>query len=112
MTYPTHKNYNYNCKITTESGDEFLIYANWLNNNDLNHFRGWKCYTGTNRIYVSVDQDVFNGLCNTVRLGNLNSGWDLVGEPITCPNDTCTSNTDDLITKRYSPETDGCGTIE
>ena len=98
MTYPNHKNYN--CQITTESGEDFLIYANWLNNNDLNHFQGWECYTGVTRIHITTNQDVYNGLCLTDKLGNLNTGWNLRTKPLTCPNEKCTANTDDLMTRR------------
>lgn len=101
MTYPTHKDYN--TKITTETGEEFFINAFWLNNNDHNRFTGWKCTTGTTRIDIDKNLDVFNGKCKTATLGNLLTGWNLIKEQITCPNQKCTTNPDDLMTFKYHP---------
>lgn len=98
MTYPTHKNYN--CVVTTESGKEYYLFSNWLNNSDLNHFTGWECYTGTYRIIIDKNLDIYNGFCYTKKLGNLDTGWDLLPEKIICPNARCTSNSDDLMTRK------------
>lgn len=110
MTYPNHKNYN--CQVTTESGESFLLSANWLNNNDLNRFQNWRCFTGVNRIVITENLDVYNAACQTKFLGNLNTNWELLNDPITCPNIKCTSNTDDLMTRRYNSGDDICGTAE
>ena len=99
MTSPTHNNFN--CQITTDDGEESLIYANWLNNNELNNFEGWECYTGTYRIFIDKSLDVYNAMCHSTHMGNLNTGWDLVDKIIICPNKRCTGNTDDLMTRRY-----------
>ena len=32
---------NYNCRITTDTGEEYLVYANWLHNERLDNWQGW-----------------------------------------------------------------------
>ena len=91
---------NYNCKITYDTGEEKYIYSNWLNNNNLNNFEGWECHTGATRIFIDKSLNVYNGMCYTKHLGNLTTEWNLVDKKIICPNQRCTSNTDDLATRR------------
>ena len=87
----------YNCKVTTNTGQEFLVDANWIHNNGLDNWQNWTCNAGKDRIYIDSKLDVFNGECTNDRLGNILTGWDIMTTATTCKKIRCTGCTDDLI---------------
>jgi hypothetical protein len=96
--FENHKNYN--CKITLDNGEEYLVYANWIHNNDLDHWKGWYCSAGTKRFYVDKNFDIWAGECKNEHLGNLLNDWDL-SQDSECRRETCIGCTDDLLTEKH-----------
>ena len=86
---------NYNCQVTTETGEEYLVYANWLHNNDLDHWKGWNCDAGATRLLVDKNLNVYSGECKNDYLGTTDS-FDILDGAV-CKQETCTGCTDDLI---------------
>jgi hypothetical protein len=95
LTFSNH--IYYNCKVTTDDGQEFLIDANWMHNENLDHWQGWICNAGKDRIYIDSDLDVHSGMCKNDQLGNILTGWDILTDATTCNRLQCTGCTDDLI---------------
>jgi len=91
---------NYNCEVTTDSGDTYRVYANWLHNNKLDKWRGWHCQAGVTRLYINKDLEVFGGECRNDQLGNVLTGFELLDETI-CQQETCNGCTDDLIVHKH-----------
>lgn len=90
---------NYNCKIITDTGKEYQVYANWIHNNDLDHWQGWICDAGKTRFYIDKNFDIWSGECQNNHLGNALTKWEPKVDTI-CQQATCTGCTDDLITKK------------
>ena len=92
---------NYNCEVTLEDGSNFKVYANWMHNEKLDFWEGWKCKAGVNRIMI-FDDMVYSGECKNNFLGNLDN-WDLIEDFTTCKQKRCTGCTDDLVLEKYAP---------
>lgn len=101
MQFENHPNYN--CEITTQSGQTYRVYANWIHNNNLDLWQGWHCDTGSTRLYIDKNLTVFNGECRVLVLGHALDGFDLVDTTV-CTRTSCIGCTDDLITKKYEPK--------
>lgn len=87
----------YNCTATLDSGEQFQLEANWIHNQNLDHWKDWTCDVGHNRIYIDPELDVYSGECLNDKLGNLNTGWELLPKPTVCVKERCTGCTDDLL---------------
>lgn len=90
---------NYNCEIATDTGETYRVYANWLHNEQLDHWQGWQCDAGATRFYIDKNFDVWSGECRNDYLGNVLTQWDPIPGTV-CRQETCTGCTDDLITKK------------
>lgn len=90
----------YNCKVTTADGKSYHINANWLHNNDLDHWQGWQCNAGYQRLLIDENFDVYSGECMNDNLGNLFTEWTPLDRPTVCKRSTCTGCTDDLLTRK------------
>ena len=101
MQFENHPNYN--CEITTQSGQVYRVFANWIHNNNLDLWQGWHCDTGSTRLYIDKNLTVFNGECSVLELGHALDGFDLV-ETTVCNRARCYGCTDDLITKKHDPK--------
>lgn len=91
---------NYNCEVTLDNGEKYLVYADWLHNSRINYWKNWQCEAGVNRILVTENFDVFSGECKNDYLGNLFGEFKTLNENF-CKRDRCTGCTDDLIVKKY-----------
>lgn len=91
---------NYNCEIKTNEGNTYRVYANWIHNKSLDQWNNWHCATGSTRLYIDKNFNVFNGECMVTNLGNAITGFDLVDHTV-CTKPRCTGCTDDLVTKKY-----------
>lgn len=91
---------NYNCKITLESGKEHLVYANWIHNQNLDHWQGWCCDAGHTRFYIDKYFDIWSGECKNDHLGNVLDEWNIQPNTV-CKRATCTGCTDDLIISKH-----------
>jgi hypothetical protein len=90
---------NYNCRITTDTGEEYRVYANWIHNEKLDNWQGWSCDAGYTRFYIDKNFDIWSGECQNDRLGNVLGDWDIKPNNH-CERATCTGCTDDLITRK------------
>jgi len=80
------------------------VFANWIHNNDLDHWNGWQCNAGVTRISIDKQCDVYSGECHNDFLGNALAGdLKLLSEPTTCQQSRCTGCTDDLMVKKQKP---------
>ena len=91
---------NYNCRVTTETGDEYLIYANWLHNEQLDRWKGWICEAGVTRLVIDKNLNIFSGECYHDNLGHALDGFQLKEYTI-CRLDRCTGGTDDLMIAKH-----------
>jgi len=96
MDYKLSNHENYNCRVTTESGEEFLVYANWIHNEQLDNWKGWQCEAGATRLLIDKDFGIYSGECKNDYLGNALTDFQL-SEHTICKQDRCTGCTDDLI---------------
>jgi hypothetical protein len=88
---------NYNCKITLNNGKEYQVYANWMHNQNLDHWKGWRCDAGHTRFYIDKNFDVWSAECHNDYLGNALGTWEPKFDTI-CNRPTCSGCTDDLLT--------------
>ena len=90
---------NYNCQITTDTGEEYRVYANWIHNNNLDYWKGWSCDAGKTRFYIDKNFDVWSGECRNNHLGNALEEWTPKHDTV-CLRERCHGCTDDLLTKK------------
>ena len=93
---------NYNCRITTDTGEEYLVYANWLHNEQLDNWKGWSCEAGATRILINKDLKIYSGECKNDYLGSAVERFSILENTI-CKQDRCTGCTDDLIVTKKLP---------
>ena len=91
---------NYNCRVTTDTGDEYLVYANWLHNEQLDTWQGWICEAGATRIMIDKDLRVYSGECKNDSLGSALDDFIILDHTV-CQQPRCTGCTDDLIVTKY-----------
>ena len=92
---------NYNCKITTDDGKEYLSYANWIHNENLDNFLGWQCDAGATRIMINEKLDIYSGECENDYLGNALTNFNLLNTHSICKQERCTGCTDDLLVSKH-----------
>ena len=95
-----HKNYN--CKITTELGEEYLVYANWLHNEHLNNWQGWTCEAGATRLLIDKNFELYSGECKNDHLGSALGEFTIFDQTI-CRRERCSGCTDDLLVNKKAP---------
>lgn len=87
---------NYNCRITLDTGEEYLVYANWLHNEQLDNWQGWICEAGATRLMIDKHLNVYSGECENDFIGSALTGFTLLDHTI-CKQERCTGCTDDLM---------------
>ena len=87
---------NYNCRITLDSGEEYLVYANWLHNEQVDSWQGWTCEAGATRLMIDKNLNVYGGECENDHLGSALGKFTILDNTI-CKRERCTGCTDDLI---------------
>ena len=98
---PKFKNHsNYNCKVTLDTGEQFLVYGQWIHNQKLDHWQGWQCDAGLKKFYIDKNFDIWDGLCQNKILGNIFDDWNVLNNNI-CQKETCVGCTDDLIATKF-----------
>jgi MoaA/NifB/PqqE/SkfB family radical SAM enzyme len=85
----------YNDNSTERMNNPFVLVNNWQHS-----FTGWECSAGRNGIAISFDGYAYAGNCRTQRLGRLGT-FDLLSNPIICPNRWCKTAADIQLNKRY-----------
>jgi hypothetical protein len=91
---------NYNCRITTDTGEEYLVYSTWLHNEQLDQWQGWHCDAGATRLFIDKNFDVYSGECRNDYLGNAIDGFNLL-EHAVCQQERCSGCTDDLVVAKH-----------
>jgi hypothetical protein len=100
---PFENHPNYNCKITTDDGQDYLVYANWLHNERLDNWQGWHCAAGATRFFINDKLEVWSGECKNDFLGNALTQWTVKTHTV-CKRETCTGCKDDLLVTKYQTE--------
>lgn len=90
---------NYNCRVTTDDQQEFLVYGNWMHNEKIDCWMGWQCDAGKTRLLIDKDLTVWSGECKNDFLGTALEQF-YTDEPTICKRETCTGCTDDLVTRK------------
>jgi hypothetical protein len=92
---------NYNTVITTEDGQEFLVFADRLHNENLDHWEGWKCAAGYTYLAIDPDFNVHGSMCKNNYLGNLNTDFKILDSYTVCQQPTCIGCTADLSVSKH-----------
>jgi hypothetical protein len=95
-----HKNYN--CTITTDDGQEYRIFSNWLHNNELDNWQGWVCAAGAERLHITAELDIYSAECRHDLLGNALKEFKILDHTV-CTRLRCTGCTDDLAISKHNP---------
>jgi hypothetical protein len=95
------KHKNYNCQITTEDGEQHLVFAEWIHEQGLDTWKGYQCDAGNTRFMIDKNFDIWSGECKHDHLGNVMGKWNLKTDTV-CRRERCTGCADDLLTKKYS----------
>ena len=96
-----HKNYN--CQITTEKGQQYLVFASWIRNEGLDNWKGYRCDAGHTRFSIDKNFGIWSGECKNNYLGNVLNDWALKTDTV-CLRERCGGCTNDLMTKKYINE--------
>lgn len=89
---------NYNCRVTLDNNEEYLVYSNWLASEDNHHFKDWSCDAGRTRFFIDADFNVYS--CESGRndhLGQIDN-FEVLANGTKCKLDICPYCTDDLAT--------------
>lgn len=89
---------NYNCRVTLDNNEEYLVYSNWLASEDNHHFKDWSCDAGRTRFFIDSEFNVYS--CESGRndhLGHIDN-FEVLSNGTKCKLDICPYCTDDLAT--------------
>jgi len=93
---------NYNCTVTTDTGQEYQVFADWLHNENLDYWKDWHCEVGITRVYLHSTGEVFDGQCKNMLLGHIDGEWSLKqDDQAVCNKVRCVGCTDDLLTTKF-----------
>lgn len=89
---------NHNCRVTLDTGEEYLVYSNWIASEGLHHFKDWYCDAGRTRFFIDSEFNVFS--CESGRNDNLGTldSFEILSNGTHCKQDICPHCTDDLAT--------------
>jgi MoaA/NifB/PqqE/SkfB family radical SAM enzyme len=88
-----------NCELWTKD-ENWLDNVNTLLKNKLNTFKGWKCMAGLESLSIDNDGSVYRATCKQGGvIGNIETGFQLINEPITCAKQWCNCAADINTTK-------------
>jgi MoaA/NifB/PqqE/SkfB family radical SAM enzyme len=88
-----------NCELFTKE-KSWLDNVNTLTKNKWNKFKGWKCLAGLETLMIDNDGSVYRATCKQGGiLGNIETGFELQPEPITCAKQFCNCAADLNTTK-------------
>lgn len=87
----------YNCIVQLDSGETYMLAANWIHNQDLDHWQGWRCDAGYKRLMIDEKFEVYSGECLNNHLGNVLDNWSPLENSTVCYQSRCTGCTDDLL---------------
>lgn len=88
-----------NCELWTKD-ENWLDNVNTLTKNKWNSFVGWKCLAGLETLMIDNDGSVYRATCKQGGvLGNIETGFKLESDPITCAKQWCNCAADLNTTK-------------
>jgi len=94
------KDINCNAILELANGETIEIFADNLVQKNLNHFKGWQCNAGVERIYIESDFTVYSGQCKNNILGNLfDENFSLIEDYVLCEQNSCDCAGDIYTTK-------------
>lgn len=93
---------NYNARIEHENGETVNIFSAKLYLLGLHRFEGWHCHAGSHRIFILPNTSVWSAECQNDALGRLDDGsFQIKTDPVTCRQEHCTNNPDDVMVEKY-----------
>ena len=95
---------NYNCIVTLDNGQEELLFADRLHNENLDYWKGWQCASGYSHVSIKPNFDVFGSLCENDYLGNLEKDFRLLDQYTICNRNRCIACTSDLMLDKFLPK--------
>ena len=95
---------NYNTRVTLENGDEYLMFADRLHTENLDHWKGWHCAAVMNYLIIDPKLDVYGSRCRNDFLGNLENNFTILDDYTICKRDRCVFCTADLMISKFRPE--------
>jgi len=95
--------HDYNCLITDTEGQQYYVSGTSLYNNHLIKWKGWKCSSGINSIYINAKMEIFGAKCCNDKLGSLSEGIELLSEYTTCNQEQCRPCVVGLQADKYDP---------
>jgi hypothetical protein len=95
--------HNYNLIATDSCGDQYLMYANRLHYEKLDHWQDWSCNAGYDCILIEGNLQVYSAQCENDFLGTLFEDFQLLDQPTVCRLPRCTNCTDDLLLTKMAP---------
>jgi len=88
-----------NCELFTKDKN-WLDNVNTLTKNKWNSFKGWQCMAGLETLMIDNDGSVYRATCKQGGLlGNIETGFTLESDPITCAKQWCNCAADLNTTK-------------
>lgn len=86
--------------IIVKSGDNIKQCHHSVIKTQGNNFKGWKCYSGFDFLWINRQGDVYGNVCkHSGKYGNLYSDITLPSDPIVCPASNCYCASDIEIPK-------------
>lgn len=90
---------NNNCELWTKDRN-WEDNVNTLTKNKWNSFKGWQCMAGIETLMIDNDGSVYRATCKQGGvLGNIETGFELQEDPITCAKEWCNCAADLNTTK-------------
>jgi len=96
--------HDYNCIITDTEGYQYYVSGTSLYKHKLVNWKGWKCSSGVESIYIDSKMNVFGAKCCNDKLGTLEEGINLLSEYTTCTKDQCRPCVSGLQADKFNPE--------
>lgn len=89
-----------NCGVWYDDGSYQEINSDLLVSQDLNSFRDWQCWAGTDNLYIDFDGQIYRALCQDGgSLGHITRGWSFQSSSHQCQTKWCICNSDIAIRK-------------
>jgi len=89
--------HKYNCIITDCNDNRYYVFSNHIHNNNLHHWKGWRCSAGLETLLIDYDSKIYDGVCKNTHLGDLLTGeFTLPTEQTICNQDRCSPCSIDL----------------
>jgi hypothetical protein len=90
----------YQISLYDENNQEYFFdQAERFNAFGFNQFKNWSCNSGYQSVIIRGNEVKRGYSCNDFRLGKLDTGFNLFGNPVKCITERCVSSADSKIPK-------------